>query len=179
MAHAQKPDLVFQRNRRVHLNWKGGGGAVQSTTGSRGVRISGSIGSNAGYTMFWGRVQEYWLPTPIACFPFTSPIVRHRVPSGFNWAIQTLNPWTTMKVVEMGCLTDNVSPCHNCRLYVLHYWINLWHKRGLYFQLQRKYGSVTTNMKAQILKPILKVIRISEQYVNSSAEIRWSKREPE
>ena len=23
MAHAQKPDLVFQRNGRVHLNWRG------------------------------------------------------------------------------------------------------------------------------------------------------------
>jgi len=30
----------------------GGGGPVQSTTGSRGVRISGTNGSNAGYTMF-------------------------------------------------------------------------------------------------------------------------------
>jgi len=28
------------------------GGSVQLTTGSRGVRISGSNGSNAGYTMF-------------------------------------------------------------------------------------------------------------------------------
>jgi len=28
------------------------GGSVQSTPGSRGVRISGSNGSNAGYTMF-------------------------------------------------------------------------------------------------------------------------------
>ena len=59
--------------------------SVQSTTGSRCVRISGS---NAGYTMFWGRVLDYWLPTPLACFPFTSPAVRHRVPSGFNWALQ-------------------------------------------------------------------------------------------
>jgi len=83
MAHAQKPDLVFQRNGRVHLN-RPEGGSVQSTTGSRGVRISGS---NAGFTMFWGRVQDYWLPTPLACFPFTSPTVRHRVPSGFNWAL--------------------------------------------------------------------------------------------
>ena len=49
------------------------GASVQSTTGSRGVRISGSNGSNAGYTMFCGRVQDYWLPTPLACFPFTSP----------------------------------------------------------------------------------------------------------
>ena len=24
MAHAQKPDLVFQRNGRVRLNWRGG-----------------------------------------------------------------------------------------------------------------------------------------------------------
>jgi len=60
------------------------GASVQSTTGSRGVRISGSNGSNAGYTMFRGSVQDYWLPTPLACFPFTSPIVRHRVPSCFN-----------------------------------------------------------------------------------------------
>jgi len=57
------------------------GVSVQSTTGSRRVRISGS---NAGYTMFRGREQDYWLPTPLACFPFTSPTVRHRVPSGFN-----------------------------------------------------------------------------------------------
>jgi len=29
-------------------------------------------------------VQDYWLPTPLACFPFTFPTVRHRVPSVFN-----------------------------------------------------------------------------------------------
>ena len=28
--------------------------------------------------------KDYWLPTPLACFPFTSPTVRNRVPSGFN-----------------------------------------------------------------------------------------------
>jgi len=51
MAHAQKPDFVFRRNERVHLNRREA--SVQSTTGSRGVRISGS---NAGYTMFRGSV---------------------------------------------------------------------------------------------------------------------------
>ena len=60
------------------------GASVKSTTGSRHVRISGSNGKNAGYTMFRVRVQDYWLHTPLACFPFTSPTVRHRVPSGFN-----------------------------------------------------------------------------------------------
>jgi len=55
MAQAQKPYFVFRRNGRVHLNRPGEGGAsIQSTTGSRGVRISGS---NAGYTMFRGSVK--------------------------------------------------------------------------------------------------------------------------
>ena len=79
-----------RRNRfRLSAKWtipfKSVGASVQSTTGSRGVRVSGS---NAGYTMFRVRVQDYWLPTPLAYFPFTFPTVRHRVPSGFNWALQ-------------------------------------------------------------------------------------------
>ena len=60
--------------------FKSAGASVQSTTGSRGVRISGS---NAGYTKFRGS-EGYWLPTPITTFPFTSPPVRHRVPSRIN-----------------------------------------------------------------------------------------------
>ena len=40
MAHAQKPDFVFRRKGLVHLNRRGA--SVQSTAGSRGVRISGS-----------------------------------------------------------------------------------------------------------------------------------------
>ena len=57
MAHAQNPDFVFRRNGRVHLNrqWA----SVQSTAGSRGVRISGS---NAGYTMFRGSVKGTGYP---------------------------------------------------------------------------------------------------------------------
>jgi hypothetical protein len=63
--------------------FKSAGASAQSTTGSRGVRISGS---NAGYTTFRGS-EGYWLPTPFASFPFTSPPVRHRVPSHFNWTL--------------------------------------------------------------------------------------------
>jgi hypothetical protein len=84
MAHAQKPDFVFQRNGRVHLNRPGAGRQFSRLLASRGVRISGSNGSNAGYIMFRGGVRDYWLPTALACFPFTPPTVRHRVPSGFN-----------------------------------------------------------------------------------------------
>ena len=57
MAHAQKSDFVFRRNGPVHLNRRGA--SVQSTTGSRGVRISGS---NAGYTMFRGSVKGTGYP---------------------------------------------------------------------------------------------------------------------
>jgi hypothetical protein len=80
MAHAQKPDFVFRRNGQVHLNYWGA--SVQSTTGSRGVRISGS---NAGYTMFRGSVKStgYPLHSPVS----PSPPVRHRMPSHFNWSL--------------------------------------------------------------------------------------------
>ena len=98
MAHAQKPDFVFRRNERVHLN-RQGGASVQSTSGSRGVRISGS---NAGYTMFRGSVKWYWLPAAFGSFPFTCPPVRHRVPSHVYWTVPTFrrsfrSPPSTMK----------------------------------------------------------------------------------
>ena len=48
--------------------FKSAGVSVHSTTGSGGVRISGS---DAGYTKFRGN-EGYWLPTPFASFPFTS-----------------------------------------------------------------------------------------------------------
>ena len=64
--------------------FKSAGASVQSTTGSRGVRISGS---NAGYTMFRGSVKSicYAFHSPVS--PFTSLPVRHRVPSHFNWTL--------------------------------------------------------------------------------------------
>jgi hypothetical protein len=57
MAHAQKPDFVFRRKGRVHLNRQGA--SVQLTAGSRDVRISGS---NAGYTMFRGSMKSTGYP---------------------------------------------------------------------------------------------------------------------
>ena len=63
MAHAQKPHFVFRQNGRVHLNRRGA--SVQSTAGSRGVRISGS---NAGYTKFRDSVKStgYPLHSPVS-----------------------------------------------------------------------------------------------------------------
>jgi len=88
MAHAQQPDFVYRRNGRVHLNRPRGGGrgaaSGQSTTGNRDVRISGS---NGGYTIFRGSVKATGYPLNSPVFPFTSPPVRHRMPSHFNWTL--------------------------------------------------------------------------------------------
>jgi len=64
---------------------KSAGASVQSNTGSQGVRISDS---NAGYTMFRGSVKSTGYPLHSSVFPFTSPPLRHRVPSHFNWSLK-------------------------------------------------------------------------------------------
>ena len=59
-----------------------GGGSVQSNTGSRGVRISGS---NAGYTMFRGSVKStgYPLHSPVSPpLPFPCVTVYHYISTG-------------------------------------------------------------------------------------------------
>jgi len=79
IAHAQKPDFVFRRNRRVHLNRQG----LQFTRllASRGVRISGS---NAGCTMFRGSVKSTGYPP--RQFPPSLPLpcvtVCHHISTG-------------------------------------------------------------------------------------------------
>jgi hypothetical protein len=83
MGHAQKPDFVFRRNGRVHLNRRVA--SVQSTAGSRDVRISGS---NTGYTMFRGSVKSTGYPLHSPVSPSLPLPVRHRVPSNFNWSLQ-------------------------------------------------------------------------------------------
>ena len=67
----------------------GGGALVQSTTGSRGVRVSVS---SAGYTMLRGSVKSTGYPLHSPVSPFTSPPVRHRVPSHFSWTLDAQWP---------------------------------------------------------------------------------------
>ena len=68
--------------------FKSAGESVQSTTGSRGVRISGS---NAGYTMFRGSVKSTGYPLHSPVSPSLPPPVRHRIPSHFNWTLTLCN----------------------------------------------------------------------------------------
>jgi len=77
MSHKQKPHFVFRRNGGVHLNRQAA--SVQSTTGSRGVRIRGS---NAGYTMFRGSVKStgYPLHSPVSpSLPLPRVTVYHHI----------------------------------------------------------------------------------------------------
>jgi len=65
--------------------FKSAGASVQSTTGSRGLYISGSNGSNAGYTMFRGSVKRTGYPphspvSPSLSFPCVT--VFHHISNG-------------------------------------------------------------------------------------------------
>jgi hypothetical protein len=78
----------FALNGRVHLNRPGGG---VSSVDCWQPEVCGISGSNAGYTVFRGSVKStgYPLHSPVSLF--TSPPVRHRVPSHFSWTLTLLN----------------------------------------------------------------------------------------
>ena len=75
MAHAQIPDLVFQRNGRVHLYRRG---CQFSRLLAAEVCASAVVMLDRPFS---DTVHECWLPTPFTSFPFTSPPVLRRVPS--------------------------------------------------------------------------------------------------
>jgi hypothetical protein len=80
IEHAQKPDFVFRAKRTSPF--QSAGASVQSTTGSRGLRIRGS---NAGYTKFRGSVKGtgYPLHSPISpSLPLPCVTVCHHISTG-------------------------------------------------------------------------------------------------
>ena len=89
IARPEKPDFVFLRNGRVQ------GASVQSTTVSRGVRISGSYGSNAGYIMFRGSVKStgYPLHSPVSpSLPLPCVTACHHISTGLYQLLQLICP---------------------------------------------------------------------------------------
>jgi hypothetical protein len=76
----------FGETDKVHLNLRGA--SVQSTTGNRGVRISGSNGSNAECTMFRGSVRNtgYPLHSPVSpSLPLPCVTVCHHISAGLYY----------------------------------------------------------------------------------------------
>jgi len=79
MAHAPKPNFVFRRNGRVHLNQRG-------RQFSR--LLAAEVCASAVVMLDTPCSEVVWrLPTPLASFPFISPTMRHRVPPYFNWSL--------------------------------------------------------------------------------------------
>ena len=99
MAHAQKPHFVFRLNGRVHLNRRG----------SQFSRLlAAEVCASAFVMLDTPRSEvmwEYWLPTPLASFPFTSLPLRHLVPSHSERSIlaNSLELLTQSDIVS--CLT--------------------------------------------------------------------------
>jgi hypothetical protein len=92
-----RTETRFRLSAKRTSPFKSAGASVQSTTGSRGVRISGS---NAGYTMFRGSVKHtgYPLHSPVtSSLPLPCVTVYHHISSGLYF--QT----TACKFLQIPC----------------------------------------------------------------------------
>jgi len=77
-----RAEIIFRLSAKRTSQFKSAGASVQSTTGSRGVRISGS---NAGYNMFRGSVKgtSYPLHSPVSpSLPIPCFTVCHYISAG-------------------------------------------------------------------------------------------------
>jgi len=83
MAHAQKPDFDFRAKRTSPFKSAGG----RQFSRLLAAEVCAISGSNAGYTVFRGSVKSTGYPLHSPVSPFTSPPVRHRLPSHFTWSL--------------------------------------------------------------------------------------------
>ena len=133
MAHAQKPDFVFPRNGRVHLNrW---GASVQSTAGSRGVRISLS---NAGQTTFEGGVRVL-APHSISQFPLHFP--SRASPCATRFRTSSTPRWQSVKNLTL----NPFKPCSLNPL-PLFSWQLSWYRRNTRLSLFFLYSTCIINL---------------------------------
>jgi hypothetical protein len=110
-----RAETRFRLSPKQTSPFKSAGASVQSTAGSRGVRMSGS---NAGYTTFRRNVSSgYPLHSPVSLF--TSPPVRHRVPSVFKRTLLQEN------IEILGTLKQETSLIHvplSLCLHIYHFY---------------------------------------------------------
>ena len=80
-----RAETRFRLSAKRTSPFKSARASVQSTTGSRGVRISGNNGNNAGYTMFRGSVKGNVYPlhlTVSPSLPLPCVTVCHHISTG-------------------------------------------------------------------------------------------------
>jgi hypothetical protein len=85
MAHAQKPDFVFRRNGRVHINRRG---RQFSRLLAAKLCVSAVVMLDTACSEVVWRVLT---THSIRQFPLHFPSLRHRVPSHFNWTLVMLD----------------------------------------------------------------------------------------
>jgi len=87
MAHAQKPDLVFRRNGRIHLNRRGRqfSRLLAAELCVSAVVMLGTLSC----AVVWSGVKGTGYPLHSPVSPSLPQPVRHRVPSGFNWTLHS------------------------------------------------------------------------------------------
>ena len=82
MAHAKKPDFVFRRNGRVHLNWPVGVSSVDYCTAKACASAVVMLDTPCSEVVW--RVLATHL---FRQFPLHFPSLRRRMPSHFNWSL--------------------------------------------------------------------------------------------
>jgi hypothetical protein len=92
-----RAETRFRLSAKRTSPFKSAGASVQSTTGRRGVRISGS---NAGYTMFRGSVKstDYPLHSLVSpSLPLPCVTVCHHISTGLYQSLDGLGLWHALK----------------------------------------------------------------------------------
>jgi len=104
-----RAETRFRRSAKLTSPFKSARVSVQSTTGSRGVRISGR---NAGYTMFRGSVKGtgYPLHSPVSpSLPLPCVAVCHHISAGVNRGVGV--DWASKWQNEDGRYKDGETRC--------------------------------------------------------------------
>ena len=110
-----RAETRFRLSAKRTSQFKSAGASVQSTTGSRGVRISGS---NAGYIMFRGSVKGtgYPLHSPVfPSIPLPCVTVCHHISTGLY--MSSLKPLTVKWMPPMNCTAVSTYCCQNHLVY--------------------------------------------------------------
>jgi hypothetical protein len=106
-----RAETIFRLSAKRTSPFKSAGASVQSTAGSRGVRI---CGSNAGSTMFRGSVEStgYPLHSPVSpSLPLPRVTVCHHISTGLYDIPRTTDDAThTNGIKHLATLNETVSP---------------------------------------------------------------------
>ena len=182
MAHAQKPEFVFPRNGLVHLNrW-----------GRQFSRLLAAEVCASAWVMLDRRrsevAWEYWLPTPFASFPFTSPPVRHRVPPGSERALLTLQSPVVMSYTTSLTLINSTFCPHSVfmcfvriskqtaviSLYAIHWLIFITQTQRVYCAVRTEYKYITQpNLRLQMTLPARRPCGHNESCQTGTFRLPW------